>query len=87
MNAVKHGKATCILISIMRDIDHFVLTIRDNGTGFQPPRSSTGMGVRIMRYRSSVIGSTLDLKSAPGQGTQITCAFNPSTEVAGEPVK
>jgi PAS domain S-box-containing protein len=87
LNAVKHGKATCILISIMRDIDHFVLTIRDNGTGFQPPRSSTGMGVRIMRYRSSVIGSTLDLKSAPGQGTQITCAFNPSTEVAGEPVK
>ena len=87
LNAVKHGKSTTILISITRDIDHFVLTIRDNGTGFQSPRSSTGMGVRIMRYRSSVIGATLDLKSAPGQGTQITCAFYPSTEIAGEPVK
>ena len=87
VNAVKHGKATSIFISIMPDGDHFVLTIRDNGTGFQPPGSSTGMGIRIMRYRSSVIGSTLDLKSAPGQGTQISCAFYPSGEMAGELVK
>jgi PAS domain S-box-containing protein len=87
LNAVKHGKATCVQISITRDNDHFVLTIRDNGTGFQALGSSTGMGIRIMRYRSSVIGSTLDLKSAPGQGTQIACTFYTSTEVAGELVK
>jgi len=87
LNAVKHGKATRILISITRDADHFVLLIRDNGTGFQSPGSSTGMGIRIMRYRSSVIGSTLELKSTPGQGTQITCAIYPSTEIAGELVK
>ncbi len=87
LNAVKHGKATSILISITRDNDHFVLTIHDNGTGFQSPGGSTGMGIRIMRYRSSVIGSTLDLKSAPGQGTQITCAFYPSTEVASDLIK
>jgi PAS domain S-box-containing protein len=84
LNAVKHGKATSIQISITRDSDHFQLAIRDNGTGFQALGSPTGMGIRIMRYRSSVIGSTLDLKSAPGQGTQITCAFYPSTEMAGE---
>ncbi|HKW28755.1 MAG TPA: PAS domain S-box protein [Verrucomicrobiae bacterium] len=87
LNAVKHGKATRIQISITHDLDHFVLAIRDNGTGFQSPGSSTGMGIRIMRYRSSVIGSTLDLKSTPGQGTQITCAIYPSTEIAGELVK
>jgi signal transduction histidine kinase len=33
------------------------------------------MGIRIMRYRARVIGATLDLKSQPGQGTQITCVF------------
>ncbi len=87
LNAVKHGKATRIQISITRDADHFVLTIRDNGTGFQSPGSSTGMGIRIMRYRSSVIGSTLDLKSTPGQGTQIACAIYPSAEIASELVK
>jgi len=87
LNAVKHGKATSILISITQDGDHFVLSICDNGTGFKVPGSSTGMGIRIMRYRTSVIGSTLDLKSRPGQGTQITCAFYLSSEAAGELVK
>lgn len=87
LNAVKHGKATSIAISIARDNDRFVLTIRDNGAGFQSPGGSTGMGIRIMRYRASVIGTTLDLKSAPGQGTQITCAFYPSAEVVGDPIR
>ena len=87
LNAVKHGKATSIAISIARDNDRFVLTIRDNGAGFHSPGSSTGMGIRIMRYRASVIGTTLDLKSAPGHGTQITCAFHPSAEVVGDPIK
>jgi PAS domain S-box-containing protein len=81
LNAVKHGKATSIAISIVRDNDRFVLTIRDDGMGFQALGSSTGMGIRIMRYRASVIGTTLDLKSSPGQGTQITCTFYPSAEV------
>jgi len=87
LNAVKHGRATGIHISITPDGDHYLLNIRDNGTGFQLPGSSAGMGIRIMRYRSSVIGSTLDLQSTPGQGTQITCAFYSSNEVAAEPVK
>jgi nitrate/nitrite-specific signal transduction histidine kinase len=34
------------------------------------------MGIRIMRYRARVIGTTLDLKSQPNQGTQIIVHFN-----------
>ena len=30
-----------------------------------------------MHYRAGVIGATLDLKSQPGQGTQVTCEFSP----------
>jgi nitrate/nitrite-specific signal transduction histidine kinase len=42
-----------------------------------------------MRYRARVIGATLDLKSRPGQGTQVTCVFYsppPETEDAKKPV-
>ena len=46
-------------------------------------RNSTGMGIRIMRYRARVIGATLDLKSRPGQGTQITCCFMPLRQKRG----
>ena len=53
-----------------------MLTIQDDGSGFELSGSSyTGMGIRIMRYRARVIGATLDLKSQPGQGTQVTCMF------------
>ncbi|HVU07715.1 MAG TPA: PAS domain-containing sensor histidine kinase [Verrucomicrobiae bacterium] len=78
LNAVKHGKATDINISIVRENDRYILTVQDNGIGFQSlngSTGSTGMGIRIMRYRAGVIGTILSLKSKPGQGTQVTCAF------------
>ncbi len=76
MNAIKHGNAAQISIALTRDEDRLVLTIRDDGSGFEMSEGRvTGMGIRIMRYRARVIGATLDLKSQPGQGTQVTCVF------------
>ena len=76
LNAAKHGKAAQIIISLTPKGEHLELTIQDDGSGFELPKSnSTGMGIRIMRYRARVIGATLDLKSQPGRGTQITCIF------------
>ncbi len=76
INAVKHGKATHITMSLKQADGHFVLTIQDNGTGFKSPNgSSKGMGIRIMQYRAKTIGATLDLKSSTGNGTRITCVF------------
>jgi two-component system CheB/CheR fusion protein len=76
MNAVKHGRAGNIFISLARANDRFVLAVRDDGSGFELSNHGfSGMGIRIMRYRARVIGATLDLKSHPGQGTQISCVF------------
>ena len=56
--------------------DRLLLTIQDDGSGFELSGvNHSGMGIRIMRYRARVIGATLDLKSLPGQGTQVTCVF------------
>lgn len=75
-NAAKHGQATEISVSLTRQHDRFLLVVQDNGRGFDAgARGAGGMGIRIMRYRAQVIGAALDLKSRPGQGTQITCAF------------
>jgi PAS domain S-box-containing protein len=73
-NAIKHGKATDVTISLARAGDRLQLTILDNGSGFQLPAvGSAGMGLRIMRYRARMIGGTLEIKSQPKHGTQITC--------------
>jgi len=80
LNAAKHGRANNISISLSRVNDRFSLAIRDDGSGFElSGRGFGGMGIRIMRYRARVIGATLDLKSQPGQGTQISCAFYATT--------
>jgi PAS domain S-box-containing protein len=87
-NAVRHGKATQVNISIFGAKDRFTLEIQDNGTGFSLPLTdSAGMGIRIMRYRARVIGATLNLKSQPNQGTQITVQFNQKPDENSDQLK
>lgn len=79
LNAVNHGKATSVIVTLAADGDRLKLTVEENGTGFDPSSSGrSGMGIRIMRYRAKVIGATLELQSQINQGTQITCVFSPS---------
>jgi len=81
LNAAKHGNATRIIIALSRNEERLSLTIQDDGSGFELSGvNHSGMGIRIMRYRARVIGATLDLKSLPGQGTQITCVFYPAPQ-------
>ena len=81
LNAAKHGRATRVLINLNRTKDRCVLTVQDDGVGFDlRATSGAGMGIRIMRYRARVIGATLDLKSKPGQGTQVSCLFSPASQ-------
>jgi PAS domain S-box-containing protein len=76
LNAVRHGKATRVIISLAPEGDRYRINIQDNGLGFRLAETGrTGMGIRIMRFRANVIGATLDLQSQPGQGTLIRCVF------------
>jgi len=75
-NAIKHGQATRVTVDLTQSRDQLRLVIQDNGRGFQAPAAgASGMGIRIMRYRARMIGATLELKSQPATGTQITCAL------------
>lgn len=80
MNAVKHGKAGQVEINLKQIDDDILLTIQDNGIGFQPAERKRGMGIGIMRYRAKVIGATLEIKSEPGKGTKIICKIRATLE-------
>jgi PAS domain S-box-containing protein len=81
LNAVKHGRATEVRIGLGPAGKQFELTVKDNGKGFDIAAANrTGMGIRIMRYRARVIGASLDLKSEPGSGTQLSCEFHPNSQ-------
>jgi PAS domain S-box-containing protein len=83
-NAAKHGKAAHVAVTLTRAQDRWTLTVQDDGAGFDAAAvTGPGMGIRIMRYRARVIGATLDLKSRPGNGTQIVCGFYSAPRSAG----
>ncbi len=73
-NAIKHGKAKEINISLETKLDKIVLTIRDNGLGLTTPTGpAKGMGLRIMQYRASMIGATLLFQRQAKGGTAVVC--------------
>jgi signal transduction histidine kinase len=81
-NAVRHASARHIWITLATAHGRTTLTVRDDGVGLSGPEprgaastASGGMGLRIMRYRASVVGATFQLRSTPGAGTTITCTF------------
>jgi PAS domain S-box-containing protein len=86
-NAVKHGKADCIEISLVRLDGTLTLKIQDNGRGFvpKPPTAGSGMGLHIMRYRAAMLGGTVSIQPAPDGGTVVTCSIVGDLHGKGSP--
>ena len=79
-NAIKHGKADTILISLQGDGKAAVLSVEDNGLGFNNKRiQGKGMGLNIMNYRASMVGAALDIRNGKDGGTQVVCSFQTKT--------
>ena len=76
-NAVKHGKASNILIRLHHAGAHVTLAIEDDGIGIPQPAPSTGMGLHIMSHRARMIGGALSIERRPNGGTLVTCAVQP----------
>lgn len=76
-NAVRHGKATRITISLDLVDDALLLAIDDNGPGLELLKSGKGdgMGLRTMRYRAQALGAKLDFQDAPDGGTRVFCSL------------
>ena len=76
-NILKHSKATRVNIAVNYSIDNkFVLQVEDNGVGFDVDKkrqtnSSSGIGLKSMTNRASLIGAQISVQSQPGKGTSI----------------
>ena len=71
-NAVRHGNARRLTVSITRQDGHVELAVRDTGTGFDPAAPHTGSGLAHIRDRVAELGGTVDIDSAPGRGAALT---------------
>jgi two-component system, LuxR family, sensor kinase FixL len=75
-NAIKHGRAQRIVITLRNLKGRIKLDISDNGNGLRkPPANQKGMGLRIMQSRASMIGGTMAIESNAEGGVSVTCAI------------
>jgi signal transduction histidine kinase len=71
-NAVRHGHARRLTVSMARQDGHVELAVRDTGTGFDPAAPHPGSGLAHIRDRVAELGGTVDIDSAPGCGAALT---------------
>lgn len=75
-NAIKHGKASEVVIALAAEENRLAMTVKNDGAPFSPPTAnSTRMGLRIMRYRANTIGAELEIKALGKSGTVATCSL------------
>lgn len=72
-NAVKHAQARHVLVRVVARGDLLQLQVADDGRGCDPDDMlrSGGSGLGGMRERLRLYGGTLELHSAPGEGTRL----------------
>jgi two-component system sensor histidine kinase UhpB len=77
MNVAKHAHASHAWLELERFQDQIVLTVRDNGIGFDLPSATrrddrgVGLGLFGMEERAHLVGGTLDIDTAEGRSTRI----------------
>ncbi|MDB6015831.1 MAG: putative sensor protein [Pedosphaera sp.] len=87
-NAVKHGKAKLVIISLYQQGNRLMLTIKNNGLPFPGiGKSSDGMGLRIMKSRAGLIGAALEVRANGGNGLIVTCILPLTATTKPAPIK
>ncbi|MEM1322702.1 MAG: 7TM-DISM domain-containing protein [Bacteroidota bacterium] len=72
-NVLKHAKATEINLQFIRHEEQLLITLEDNGVGFEHTQSSgKGIGIENVRHRVSALGGHLLIDSKPGSGTLVS---------------
>ena len=81
-NAVRHARPGHIRIEFERSAGVLRLQVRDDGIGMPRDGGRDGMGLRIMRFRTELVGGSLSVGPAAGGGTLVTCAVPLSSPAA-----
>jgi signal transduction histidine kinase len=70
-NALRHSGATSIVVYLSADDRSLLLSITDNGHGFDVLNAPWGLGLTNMRTRTKRAGGTLEIDSDLDQGTTV----------------
>lgn len=73
-NVVRHARAETVRVKLTRDQSALELMVSDDGVGFETGRSNdrnSGLGLRGMRERATLLGGSIQIQSTPGTGATV----------------
>jgi len=71
-NVARHSFASKVVIHLTYSRTEILLSVLDNGIGFQPADQLYGIGLKSIQERTDLINGTMEIESAPDQGTKLT---------------
>lgn len=69
-NVSRHSGAKSVLVCVEQTADTIALTVKDDGSGFDPAKTR-GLGLLGMEERVKQLGGRLEIESQPGRGTTL----------------
>jgi two-component system, NarL family, sensor kinase len=71
-NSAKHGRADQVRVQLSSRSGGLTFSITDDGTGFDPERTTDGTGFTNVRDRVTSLGGEVRIEAATGCGTTVT---------------
>ncbi|MBC8755101.1 sensor histidine kinase [Kordia sp. YSTF-M3] len=71
-NINKYAQAENVILDFKKNDDHIILTIKDDGVGFDQEKRSSGIGLKNMKSRVALLHGQFTINSIPGKGTSIS---------------
>ncbi len=79
-NAIKHAKASDVLVQFIREGNHIDITVEDNGIGFDKSKDlkkkDSGMGLPNLQTRVAYLKGNIDFESEENEGTTVNVHIN-----------
>jgi len=74
-NAIKHANATEVQIAIVQKHRQLLITIADDGNGFDTSQKSKGIGITNIISRAELFNGRVKIDSSPGKGCRTQVSF------------
>jgi PAS domain S-box-containing protein len=75
-NTLKHAQAEKILIAFKENDGQLLVSVSDDGIGFDTTKKKSGVGFTNIRSRAELYNGIMQLASEVGKGTQLCLTFN-----------
>ena len=70
-NIIQHAHASLVVLQINRDNENVLITLIDNGRGYEPGLIAPGLGLKTMQERALMIQGELQILPYTGGGTML----------------